>query len=298
MSGLQANINEQAILRILRVQMTAVNQQFVHVLALRSWGMKDTADRIMEIDRIDFPLVMKTINYLISNDKKVALGGSLFSPGTCEATVLLAEKTLETQLRVVLRDGSAQSGFCRDLAAATNSPRQDYAHWLSARLAFLPLPTTPAPKHDEDFGGLFSLLLAMIEQSMIHAFVHWHADRPAHSDGCWASSGAAMMHATALVRCLAALGTLPCPSGEIGPTIAKHSSEAYDLDRQLALDCTTCARSTARHLRGDLQEKVISIASFAAEVSAWNVGEPHPARFSNPMPFRDFSQVFSRYVLP
>jgi hypothetical protein len=43
-----------ALLNLLRCELDATNQQFTHILALRVWGKQEAAQRITEIDNLDF----------------------------------------------------------------------------------------------------------------------------------------------------------------------------------------------------------------------------------------------------
>ena len=52
---------------LLRAELTAVNQQFIHVLALNRRGYAETADRVYEIDKVDFPNAMRIIDHLVAS---------------------------------------------------------------------------------------------------------------------------------------------------------------------------------------------------------------------------------------
>ena len=67
---------------VLRCEMTAVNQQFIHVLALREWGDDETAERIMQVDFVDFPNAMRIIDYLVETKTPIALASGSCTPGT------------------------------------------------------------------------------------------------------------------------------------------------------------------------------------------------------------------------
>ena len=66
---LYGDLNDGSSLnKILRCEMTAVNQQFIHVLALRDWGFAETAERIMAVDYVDFPNAMRIIDHMVQTD--------------------------------------------------------------------------------------------------------------------------------------------------------------------------------------------------------------------------------------
>ena len=58
---------ENAKLRtLLREELTAVHQQFVHMIALREWGDEAFAASIANVDNVDFRVAMKVMNHLVS----------------------------------------------------------------------------------------------------------------------------------------------------------------------------------------------------------------------------------------
>ena len=83
---------------VLRCEMTAVNQQFIHVLALREWGDDETAERIMQVDFVDFPNAMRIIDYLVETKTPIRIVSGRFTPGTNHRDILRAEQTMERQL--------------------------------------------------------------------------------------------------------------------------------------------------------------------------------------------------------
>ena len=64
-------------------------------------------------------------------------------------------------------------------------------------------------KHGLD--SLFANLMVMIDQSLVHAVVHWHRGESDLADSAWEMSGAAMMHATSVVNTLAPHHVAPDP---------------------------------------------------------------------------------------
>ena len=52
--------------RVLRLQLAAVQQHFIHVLQLRAWKEEAVADRITSIDAVDLPNAMRIVDCLVS----------------------------------------------------------------------------------------------------------------------------------------------------------------------------------------------------------------------------------------
>src|SRR5262245_42223670 len=96
----EADCNALRIL--LRAEMTAVNQQFIHVLALNRLGHATSADRVYEVDVVDFPNAMRIIDHLMASGREVHLPFELPKPGFPMAGSLQAECDIETRLRDLL----------------------------------------------------------------------------------------------------------------------------------------------------------------------------------------------------
>ena len=65
--------------RVLRLQLAAVQQHFIHVLLLRAWKEEAVADRITSIDSVDLPNAMRIVDCLVSAGHLPALASD------CEA---------------------------------------------------------------------------------------------------------------------------------------------------------------------------------------------------------------------
>jgi hypothetical protein len=259
-------------------------------------GLRDVAERIMEIDRIDFPIAMKIINHVVGSGLSVELDPDYFSPGSREAAILLAEQEVEQRLVFALAAAQALPPPLQALISAAMAPRHAYAEWLAVRLSSLDEDGQPTQGSSNEFGKIFTSLIVMLEQSMAHAFVHWHHGNKANADAAWATSGAAMMQATEFVRRLAAGRAVPIPKGPIAPQISMEPDRALELDRELAQACATCADATTRETQDELGELCRAIADHAALISAWRVGQEHPAHGKIPPAFKSFQKTLAKFV--
>ena len=101
---------EPSLLSLFRCELTAVNQQFVHILALREQGDQETAARIAEIDDIEFPNTMRIAEHLIARDVPIKISGDDFVTGWDHESILAAERTMEDRMESAL---SVASRSCR-----------------------------------------------------------------------------------------------------------------------------------------------------------------------------------------
>jgi hypothetical protein len=136
-----------------------------------------------------------------------------------------------------------------------------------------------------------------MEQSLIHAFMHWHTGDRDGANAAWTTCGAAMMHLTGLVRVHAALPGMPIPGACPRPRIAGSPAQAHDLDREAARPCSEQAAAAAgmcSHRR--IADLCRSIAEYCVDLSQWQPGTPHPAACSNPAAFGSFQLTLEKYV--
>ena len=288
----------EALNRLLRCELTAVNQQFTHVLALREWGEAEIATRIMEVDMIDFPNAMRILDTLIASGAPLDLAPQSFAPGRDVTGILLSEQTMERRLCTALAETRVSDRRARALVATAREPRQAYARWLAERLSESEPGTAAGAEADPGTADLVAHLIAMIEQTLVHAFVHRHAGDVAGADAAWAASGAAMMQLTALVRLFAAERSVPAPGTFPPLRIALQSEDALELDRELAALCAKEAAGTARRCgRAAIADLCREIADYSVEQSRWRPGRTHPAAAKNPPAFASFEATLRRFAV-
>lgn len=284
---------------VLRCQMTAVHQQFIHFLALRDWGDDETADRILKIDMIDFPNAMRIIDYLVEKKTPISMGPGDFTPGTDRRSILLSEQTMERRLSAAIEKAICTDDSARALVSTAEAPRGAYAAWLTDRLNGTIRDGPSANLTNTETASLNAHLIALIEQSMVHAFVHWHGGDRAGADAAWATSGAAMMHLTELVHDYAARGTVPGLGESPAPQLASEPAVAHDLDRELA---ELCAQEAAKAAEGCAETAIAElcrkISDRCRELSHWEPGQTHPATRTNPPAFSSFEASLKNKVWP
>ncbi len=289
----------ESLNRLMRAELTATNQQFTHVLALRAWGDEETAARIMEVDYVDFPNAMRIIDHLVEAELPVELPPDPYTPGTGLASMLRAELAVEGRINEAIETAADLDERGRAFVAAAEAPRAAYGAWLRDRLSRAHSGEGAAPPDDAEIADLLGHLITMIEQPLVHAFVHRHQGEPRTADAAWATSGAAMVQATQFVRLYAAEKTVPAPGPIPAPRIARQSDEAVDCDRRLAEDCAEVAAQAARASRQDAAAQLCStIADYCRALADWEPGRPHPAADSNPPAFASFEATLTRFVRP
>jgi bacterioferritin (cytochrome b1) len=280
---------------LLRAELTAVNQQFIHVLALQRLGDSRRADRIYEVDRVDFPNAMRIIDRLAARGEPIALPPELPAPGLPLTGLLTAELRLEDRLQEILAVPHAADDEAGRLLDAATSPRAAYRAWLTAELSAC---------EDVDVGisypavdPLFSCLIVLLERLMVRAFMTWHAGAREDADIAWASSGVAMVQATDLVNALTDLHAVPKPANRILTEIpaALEIGDERDL---IAAFARIADEAAARESEPSLKAICTRISRQAAILDAWRPGIPHPALSTCAPPFKSFEATLRKFVWP
>lgn len=282
---------------LLRCELTAVHQQFTHVLALNEWGLTETADRIMDVDYVDFPNAMRIIDYLVRTGKPLSIDAERPSFGYDHRSILIAEQNLERRLTGILDIATANNDQEQEFISVARAPREAYARWLTHRIDQLASGTTSNQNPHSEIADLYAHLLVAIEQTLCHAFVHWHHGERSIADAAWAVSGAAMVQGTDLVRLFAAQDSM-LSVGSMPPLlIATDPGKALENDRTLAALCAQQATKTAETCgEPEIASLCRKIADQCRKISEWQVGEPHPAVSHNPPAFASFEATLRRYV--
>lgn len=286
----------QSLHKMLRCELTAVNQQFTHILALRAWGEKDIAARIAEVDDVDFPNAMRILATLVETGAPLDLASASYVPGRTVTGILCAEQAMERRLAAVLAEVQVTAPRARALVATAQEPRAAYAEWLAERLSECNTDDGDSARPDAAAADLFAQLITMTEQSMAHAFVHRHAGDVEGADAAWATSGAAMMHLTALVRLFAARQDVPAPGAFPALRIARRPEMAEEADKTLAALVAQHAVRAARQTdEAPLAKLCRRIADETAAQARWVPGEEHPARRTNPPAFASFEATLKKF---
>ena len=284
--------------RVLRFQLDATHQQFFHILALRQWREKDAVARITEVDNVDFPGAMRIIDYLVSRQAPITLPAPGFTPGQDYATILWAERELEKRFDKIGTRNRATASGVQNLLDAAAAPRRSYARWLDEQIETGSATQCEQPEIASALQDLVAHLVTMVEQSMIHAFVEWHAaDRPA-ADAAWATSGAAMMQLTRLVALFATLPAIPVPGVCPAPEISRVGGNTLAADQALALDCERQARSAAGRCGEEATGACCAgMADYYRALANWTPSRKHPAAATNPPCFHSFANTRQRFVV-
>jgi len=286
----------KALNALLRCELTAVNQQFTHVLALRAWGETEVAARIMEVDIVDFPNAMRILDTLIATGQPLELAPDPFAPGSDVRGILLAEQAMERRLSAAIAGSRVTGQRAQALFATAQEPRKAYAQWLAERLSEGEANGATQAETDCDTAGLVAHLIAMVERALAHAFVHWHAGDVEGADAAWAASGGAMMQLTEMVRLFAAQRSVPAPGVFPAMHIALRPEEAFEADRALAALVAEEAAKAARQREADaIADLCRRTADYSIAQSHWSPGQEHPAARTNPPAFASFVATLKRF---
>ena len=303
--------------RVLRLQLAAVQQHFIHILLLRAWKEEAVADRITSIDAVDLPNAMRIVDWLVSaghlpalaSDRET-LAGDMPEPGASLDAVFAAELALDLKLRDVHASVERELTPCArtvpiELVSVPLAIRASYQDWLRRRLDRAPEGVKAGEPGDPAglaLDSLFANLMVMINQTLVHAFVHWHRSEHERADVAWEMSGAAMMHATSIVNALAPRHVAPQPGravvrGDVAlPRVAAAPPDALENDRRLAERCRAAASRAAAAQRwdADLATAYGRIEAHLAELGGWRPGCELPRLDDNPCV--DLERVLREYV--
>jgi hypothetical protein len=313
-----ADIQNDHLLRALRIQLAAVKQHFIHVLTLEAREDTGSAAQITRIDSVDLPNAMQLVDHLISNGRAFDLClsskdllESLPMPGFSNSEIAAAEQLLETELssafEICLKDpGILLDTTSRTLLSLSHSSRSEYQIWLSN---WVEQPETAYPQRSplsvaqsEAIDVLFANMMVMIDQTMIHLFVQLHAGQKSLAEMTWEVSGAAMMQATALTKSLAERGLAANPKCAIKSwphkvplhTISLDPSAAFAADREFASHCWKIGLISERALANtEFSEIAEQVTSYFRAVIRWVEGTSLP---NIPNPCRDFGRTRELYL--
>jgi hypothetical protein len=276
---------------LLRAQMTAVNQQFIHILALRRVGDLRRADRLYEVDRFDFPNVMQIIDHLVSSSRQVALPPEMPQPGFPTAGLLRAELRVEVTLNKILAAEPATNDPAKPFFAAALAPRAGYRTWLDVELQTPDDRPGDSNLSDPATGRLFSCLILVLERMMIRAFIDWHQGDRRAADIAWATSGVAMLQATALVNALTDLRSTP----KLGAEVAKGVRDDRDL---IAAYAEIADQASLGKADASLNQIYAKVAAYTRALAAWAPAAPHPALALCTPAFKNFEATLKKFVWP
>ena len=266
---------------VLAWQLAAVEQHFIHLLTLKAWGDEERARAIAAVDEIDLPNALRLLDLMVAGGALPTLGPCRIAPGASHAALFAAERRIEAKLHGALC--AARCADARPLIERSLAPRQAYGHWLAAQGAG-PRPQLPQPfasSAKARLDRLFAHLLTGIEQSLVHAFVHWHGGARHLAEVAWDASAAAMMQAAEITTNLARRHQAPAPAEAklAPPALAGISDAAVALDRALA--ARTChAAEAAGEALADADPALASVCQTSAvtfrALGVWRLDQDPP----------------------
>jgi bacterioferritin (cytochrome b1) len=277
-----------ALNALLRAEMTAVNQQFIHILALRRLGDLKRADRIYEVDRIDFPNVLRIIDHLVATGRPVALTPEMPDPGLPTVGLLQAERRIEERIAKILAAEPAADRSIGPFFETAQAPPDAYRIWLTTELKGEDDRSDPGRAYPAT-DRLFSCLILILERMMVGAFVSFHEGARASADIAWATSGVAMVQATALVNALTDLRAIPRLSTEI----RKNIRDDRDL---IAAYADIADQASLRETEESLKLIGTRAAAYTRALAAWQPAAPHPALAACAPSFKSFEATLKKFV--
>lgn len=146
--------------------------------------------------------------------------------------------------------------------------------------------------------SLLGSLLTVIEQAMIHAFIHYHSGHTDLADAAWHTSGAAMMQLTKFVSMYSALRAAPILKDMPSLIVEYETDKALQSDSEIAHKCAALAGKAAVNSDTDqVKQYCLKLHDYYTELTRFNVGSPHPAANINPPAFSSFEVTLQKFVV-
>ncbi len=108
---------------LLRIELTAVHQQFFHILTLQQWHEKTIVARLTAVDVEDFKNAMQIIDQLVAEGCSMYLESHRFTPGSDIVAILRAEHRLEVGFAEFLGGVSVSTPEARSRVNRATAPR-------------------------------------------------------------------------------------------------------------------------------------------------------------------------------
>jgi len=294
MDNLAISTDHAKLSALLRIELTAVHQQFFHALALRQWNETAIVTRLMAVDVEDFKNAMQIIDQLVAEGCSMHLESHRFTPGSDIVAILRAEHRLEVGFAEFLGGVSVSTPEARSRVNRATAPRQAYRTWLENELA----KTSGVGVIDdtgEAVAEMMAHLIALIEQAMAHAFVLWHQDDRPGADLAWKISGAAMLYATEIVRCGALENQVPVPASIPAVEPDMTGKAAFDRDIELLNRCTVAAKAASVEQNGNAISPLCrKIVKDCERILAIKQDQEFPAELGKSRAFASFAATRDR----
>ena len=275
--------------------MTAVHQQFFHMLALRHWKSPDILKHVTDIDTVDFRNSMAIIDFLVAAKQPITLASHRFSPGWDTASLLRSELSMEKEFEAVLKGLDVSGEDAKRLVDIACAPRAAYRVWLEGEITRQHSGGMQEPT-PEAFAGFLAVLIALVEQSMLHAFLFWHTGERSEADDAWRLSGAAMLYATALVKRGAITSRVPTPAPCPAIEMAQTADGVHNSDMDLVRRCTEAGRAAATFEKDSAMRRLcMRIVEDCELVLNRGKEEAFPAVFGRSPVFESFGATLSKH---
>lgn len=302
---------------VLRWDLTAVNQYFLHIMVLHAWGDGETARDIARVNNADVANTMRVLEHIVAAGGRPELctaeepfTARLPVIGGSHADMYDADLALEGRLYQAFEAVRAPLAIAGDahaeaLVADALSRREPHAAWLDDKRR-----ATPAPADDaeplfgdatEHLNRLLAELVVAVEQALAHAFVLWHAGDEARASTVWTASFDTMMHGKSIVDLFGAAGTAPslmavAAEGDIeGPRVGRTVAEALALERATADRCRVGAATAGAALDGDAARICQAIGAYYARLADW-LGDGAEPVDAYPGDVRSFRRQRERFI--
>ncbi|MDU8946369.1 hypothetical protein [Ovoidimarina sediminis] len=287
---------KDCLLRLLRAELTAVHQQFIHMLALRQWQRGEILERITAIDAVDFKNVMHIIDHLAAHQVSASLPSHQIWPGHDVASILSSELRMEQHMASVIDELDFVGGETRPFIDRAAGARGEYRNWLEIEIRRHE-PVTCDDKTSKAVAALLAELIALVEQSMMCAFMLWHSGRKIEADNAWRLSGASMLYGTALIKRAAYDGWMPAPSVSPEVLMPYTPEEAFGLDMILVRRCAEMGQEAAKKSGDDAISRIcLRISEDCDLMLDMQADGEFPAVFGRSPVFESFAATLEKHL--
>lgn len=277
-----------SLTRLARAQLTAVNQQFSHMLILHQWGRHSVAEAIKRADDADFASSMAVLEHLVERGRDFEISGEPVAIGRDEAHIIEIEMASEARLSGAIEDARGHGEETRRFVEAAEAPRAAYLNWLRAHRPDAPRAQVAPDDVSNSLNALHCRAIGLLEQALVHAYVHRAQGDLEAANAAWSTSGAAMMVATRVTAFLGGRGQVP-ESREI-PPIDMSLDPATAPERDQA--AIAALAGPARSLTDD---GLSGFQAFIDAMVAWVPGMRPPVTDLVPQSFHDFEAALARH---
>ncbi|MDU8946618.1 hypothetical protein [Ovoidimarina sediminis] len=203
---------------------------------------------------------------------------------------------MERNLASLIDELDVADGETKPFIDRAAEPREEYRNWLGAEIQKHE-PVAYDDKTSKAVAALLAELIALVEQSMMRAFMLWHSGRKIEADNAWRLSGASMLYGTAIVKRATHDGWMPVPSTSPEVQMAYAPEEAFEADLAMARRCEEMGQEAAEKSGNDAMGRTcLRISEDCGLILNMETDGEFPAVLGRSPVFESFSATLERQL--